>query len=238
MVDPVYLDEQGNRLPADVPGEQVAISRYDIPIKQGIRFQPHPAFALDEQGEFRYYPMRAPDLNDAFSIADFAHTGSRELTAHDYVYAFKRLASPRLASPVLGVMAEHIRGFKEFSEELARVDKQEPRPQWLDLRPFTLPGVRALDKHTLRIEVNGELAVLERAIPAALDSLAVGAVLLKASFVQECSSCSYSPTSSPPPLLPVPPQVALGPVDALTNKHRNQKRPVPTQYGPFCWIGF
>ena len=111
---------------------------------------------LDEQGEFRYYPMRAPDLNDAFSIADFAHTGSRELTAHDYVYAFKRLASPRLASPVLGVMAEHIRGFKEFSEELARVDKQEPRPQWLDLRPFTLPGVRALDKHTLRIEVNGK----------------------------------------------------------------------------------
>ncbi|XOT97180.1 ABC transporter substrate-binding protein, partial [Alcaligenes pakistanensis] len=104
----------------------------------------------------RYYPMRAPDLNDAFSIGDFAYTGSRELTAHDYVYAFKRLASPRLASPVLGVMAEHIRGFKEFSEELARVDKQEPRPQWLDLRPFTLPGVRALDKHTLRIEVKGK----------------------------------------------------------------------------------
>lgn len=156
LVEPVYLDEQGNRLPADVPGEQVAVSRYDIPIKQGIRFQPHPAFALDEQGEYRYYPMRAPDLNDAFSIADFAHTGSRELTAHDYVYAFKRLASPRVASPVLGVMAEHIRGFKEFSEELARIDKQEPRPQWLDLRPYTLPGVRALDKHTLRIEVNGK----------------------------------------------------------------------------------
>ena len=34
-------------------------------------------------------------------------------------------------------------------------------------------------------------------------------VLLTTRFVQECSSCGYSPTSSPP-LLPVPPQVALG----------------------------
>jgi hypothetical protein len=25
-------------------------------------------------------------------------------------------------------------------------------------------------------------------------------------------------------IIPVPPQVALGPVDALTNKHRNQKK--------------
>src|SRR5699024_11271109 len=97
--------------------------------------------------------MDRSDIEGRFSMSDFAHTGSRELTAHDYVYAFKRLASPRLASPVLGVMAEHIRGFKEFSEELAQIDKQEPRPQWLDLRPFTLPGVPALDKHTLRIEV-------------------------------------------------------------------------------------
>src|SRR5690606_37783829 len=104
LVEPVYLDANGRRLPADAPGEQVAISRYDIPIKPGIAFQPHPAFARDEQGQYRYYPIRAPDLRDAFSIGDFPHADSRELNAQDYVYAFKRLASPRLASPISGVM--------------------------------------------------------------------------------------------------------------------------------------
>ena len=156
MIEPIYLDANGRTLPSDAPGEQVAISRYDIPIKPGIAFQPHPAFAQDEQGQYRYYPMRAPDLRDAFSIQDFAHTGSRELNALDYVYAFKRLASPRLASPISGVMAEHVRGFKELMDQLAQADKQLPRPDWLDLRSFSLPGVRALDDHTLRIDVLGK----------------------------------------------------------------------------------
>ncbi|HRL20199.1 MAG TPA: ABC transporter substrate-binding protein [Alcaligenes sp.] len=156
LTEPVYLDAKGQRLPDDVPGEQVAISRYDIPIKPGIAFQPHPAFAQDDAGRYRYYPMRAADLREAFSISDFEHVGSRALSAQDYVYAFKRLASPRLASPISAVMAEHVRGFKAFGEQLAQVDKQSPRPDWLDLRPFVLPGVQALDDHTLRIEVLGK----------------------------------------------------------------------------------
>ncbi len=50
VVAPTYLDKDGKALPADAPGEQVAESVYDIRIKPGILYQPHPAFAKDEQG--------------------------------------------------------------------------------------------------------------------------------------------------------------------------------------------
>jgi ABC-type transport system substrate-binding protein len=53
VVAPRYLDKDGKPLAADAPGEQVAESVYDIRIKPGILFQPHPAFAKNEQGVFR-----------------------------------------------------------------------------------------------------------------------------------------------------------------------------------------
>src|SRR5690606_13144972 len=48
---PRYYDEQGRELAQDVPGEQVAVSVYDIRIKPDIRYAPHPAFARDTAGE-------------------------------------------------------------------------------------------------------------------------------------------------------------------------------------------
>ena len=41
---PRYYDKAGNELPADAPGQTVAESVYDIKIKKGILFAPHPAF--------------------------------------------------------------------------------------------------------------------------------------------------------------------------------------------------
>ncbi len=49
LVEPYYLDAQGNRLPDDVEGADVVTSVYDIPIKKGVLFQPHPAFASNEK---------------------------------------------------------------------------------------------------------------------------------------------------------------------------------------------
>src|SRR5690606_24482299 len=87
---------------------------------------------------------------------------TRELQAGDYVYAFKRLASPRVVSPIYGIMAEHVVGMKEFGDRLKAADKTEDeaapdgfRP-WLDLRRHDLEGVQALDPHTLRIKVVGK----------------------------------------------------------------------------------
>ncbi len=159
---PAYFDRDGRRLPDDVAGEQVAYSVYDIRIRPGIRFQPHPAFALDGEGRHVYWPIGADALKGKFDIGSFEHTGTRELQAADYVYAFKRLASPRVVSPIYGIMAEHVVGMKEFGDRLKALDKAENdgppgafRP-WLDLRPHDLEGVQALDPHTLRIKVIGK----------------------------------------------------------------------------------
>src|SRR5690349_8367835 len=43
MPKPRYLDASGRAVPEDSPG--VAYSEYDIRIKPGIMYQPHPAFA-------------------------------------------------------------------------------------------------------------------------------------------------------------------------------------------------
>lgn len=159
VVQPRYLDAQGQPLPDDAPGQQVAVSVYDIPIRKGVMFQPHPAFAKTEAGDYRYFPIAPDELQGKFGIDQFQHTGTRELVAHDFVYAFKRLASPRVVSPIFGVMAEHVLGMNQLSEQLKQADqtlRSQGSDAWLDLRNFPLEGVQALDDYTLRIQVNGK----------------------------------------------------------------------------------
>ncbi len=160
---PVYLDENGNRLPDDVDGEKVAISQYDIKIKRDIWFQPHPAFARDPGGGYSYWPISKSELKGKNSITDFEYTASRELTAHDYVYAFRRLASPRVVSPIFGLLSGHIEGMREYGDKLKREQQQvreiygkDVKSEWLDLRDKPFSGVQALDDHTLRIRVLGK----------------------------------------------------------------------------------
>jgi ABC-type dipeptide transport system, periplasmic component len=164
LAQPAYYDAQGRRLPDDAPGQDIAESVYDIPIRPGILFQPHPAFARRDDGSYVYFPITAEALDGKEGIGDFEHTGTRELTAHDYVYAIRRLASPRVASPIYSVMAEHIVGMADYGKRLKQVDerlRQGLAPgtrdlPWLDLRQEGFPGVQALDDHTLRIRVIGK----------------------------------------------------------------------------------
>lgn len=160
---PVYLNEQGDVLPADAAGQDVAVSVYDIRIRPGIWYQPHPAFAMQPDGGYSYWPVAPGDLADKFGINDFDQTGSRELTADDYVYAFRRLASPRVISPIFGLLSEHIEGMRDYGERLRDQDRiareqlgDKARAQWLDLRELPFDGVQALDPHTLRIRVLGK----------------------------------------------------------------------------------
>lgn len=159
---PLYLNETGSELPEDVPGQQVAISVYDIRIRPGIRYQPHPAFARNASGGYEYWPMTAAQLEGRYGMDAFEHTGTRELLAQDYVYAFRRLASPRVVSPIFGVMAEHVVGMREYGDRLKQLEaqwaKDDPsaRPEWLDLRQYGFEGVEAVDDHTLRIKVKGK----------------------------------------------------------------------------------
>ena len=153
--EPELYDARGRRLAADVPAEQVAESVYELKLKPGIRYQPHPAFALDEQGQPLYLDLPPAGLKDKFVIGDFPRTGSRTLRAEDYIYQIKRLAHPRLHSPIFGMMAEKIVGLKELGQALEAAHKANPDQPWLDLDAFPLEGVQQVDELTWRIRIKG-----------------------------------------------------------------------------------
>src|SRR5690606_24923767 len=66
MDPPVYFDRSGHALPADAPGQDVAVRVYDIRIKPGIRYQPHPAFARNAQGDYAYWPITPAQIEGKF----------------------------------------------------------------------------------------------------------------------------------------------------------------------------
>ena len=153
--EPRYYDAAGRKLPANAPAGAIAYSDYEIRIRPGIRYQPHPAFALDEGGAPLYADLNRQKLRGIERIADFAHTGTRELNADDYIYEIKRLAHPRLHSPLFSAMSERIVGLKEFGEQLRAEAKANP-DAWLDLDRFALKGVTRVDRYTYRIRLHGK----------------------------------------------------------------------------------
>ncbi len=150
-----YLDKNRRPLPDNAPAEKIAFSVYEIRIKPDMRYQPHPAFARDARGEPEYGQLAARDLRGIRAPGDFPHSGTRSVTAADYVYQIKRLAHPRLHTPILGVMGEYIVGLKDFAAALQRAAQKDP-DAFLDLNEYPLRGVQVVDEHTYRIEVHGK----------------------------------------------------------------------------------
>jgi oligopeptide transport system substrate-binding protein len=155
-----YLDEGGGVIDGHVPMAKVAYSDYVIRIRSGIFYQPHPAFARDTSGQYRYHHLTSDQLKAIHQLSDFSENDSRELTAEDYVYQIKRLADPTLHSPIAGLMGEHIVGFKILSQSLARTRQARTETTdesaWLDLRMFSLPGGEVIDRYTYRIRLMGK----------------------------------------------------------------------------------
>ena len=113
---PRYIDKAGNVLPDDAPGELIAESVYDVRIKPGIKFQPHPAFAVDAKGKHFYHAMKPGEIGDRRSPLAFEQQGTRELVAEDFVYALKRHATTRITTPIYGTFAEYVLGLKEYGD--------------------------------------------------------------------------------------------------------------------------
>jgi ABC-type transport system substrate-binding protein len=164
VVQPRLLDKDGKPLPDDAPGEQVAESVYDVPIKKGILYQPHPAFAQDEQGRHRYHAMKPGELGARRSPLQFEHQGTRELVAEDFVYALKRHATTRITTPIYGIFSEYVLGLKDYGELIKAEDDKLRRgldaasldKPFLDFRRWPLAGASAPDKHLLRIRLKGK----------------------------------------------------------------------------------
>ncbi len=146
-----YWSSDGHELSPEAPAYAIARTTYDISIKPGIRYQPHPAFAVEESGQPRYLGLNEQGLASINTLGDFVYTGTRELTAEDYIYEIKRLASPRLNSPIFGLMSEYIDGLDELNRQLVVVAKSLPRDAWLDLRPYEFPGAKATGRYSFRI---------------------------------------------------------------------------------------
>ena len=144
-----FLDAEGNQVDED--DEAVAFSRYTLTVREDERYQPHPAFALDSDGEPLYLYDTAAEGARYRQIPDFPETGSRPVQANDFVYAIKRLADPEIGSPMLGFMSHYIVGWDEFSKQLGQI----PRDGWLNLDEYPMEGLKVLDDRTFAITIKG-----------------------------------------------------------------------------------
>jgi ABC-type transport system substrate-binding protein len=151
-----YFDEDGNLLSADSESTNVAYSVYELTLKQDIFYQPHPAFAKDDQGEFLYHDLTREDLQKVSKLADFTQKNTRKLLSEDYIYQIKRLAHPKLHSPIFGLMANYIVGLREYADTLGKEAGAAPNNVYLDLRNFPLAGVERVDDYTFRIKIKGK----------------------------------------------------------------------------------
>lgn len=163
LAKPYFLDAQGQRLPDDAPDSRIAQAVYDVAIKPGLKYAPHPAFAKDAQGHYLYHHLKPGELGHKRSPFEFAQLGTRELVAEDFVYAFKRHANPRIETPIQAVFSEHVIGLKDYialvkresDKQLAGLPESLPDKPFLDFRKWPLAGVEAVNDHLLRIRLKG-----------------------------------------------------------------------------------
>jgi len=132
-------------VPKARPVEGGKYTDYEIRIRPGIRYQPHPAFVPENLSLER---RKVDKLKSPYELP----LATRELTADDYIYQIKRLAHPRLHSPIFGLMAEYIVGLDELAKKLRQ---SAPPEGWIDLRQVPLEGVQRIDEHTFRIRLKG-----------------------------------------------------------------------------------
>jgi len=149
MPDVIYLNQKGDKLEQGANDNDIAFTDYMIEIQHGIRYQPHPALATNTQGDYEYHQLSTAQIEAATSLNDFNVTGSRELTAEDYVYQIKRLAHPKIQSPIAEIMKNYIVGFDSFSRQV----KDKPKTA---IRNLPIAGATALSRYQYRIRIKGK----------------------------------------------------------------------------------
>ena len=163
-----FVSKEGRELPAQTAADQIAESVFELKIQPGILYQPHPAFAKTPDGKHRYLALQDSEIEGKRRPYDFEHMGTRELLAEDYVYAIKRLATPRVKSPSFGFLSEKIVGLADYGKQIKTFNEKLKQGKtarevgplghlpWLDFREHPLSGVEVIDSHTLKIRVIGK----------------------------------------------------------------------------------
>lgn len=152
-----YYDHNNNPLSDEVNEDTIAYTQYEVSIKPGIYYQPHPAFAKNKEGDWLYHQLSDTELTTIYAMSDFPRTETRELKARDYVYQIKRLAHPGLHSPIYGLMADYIVGLRNYADILRNVyTKQNKSMDYLNLNDYPLEGVNIVDDYTYQIRIKGK----------------------------------------------------------------------------------
>lgn len=146
----IYLDNAGQPVPEN--SSKIAFTEYCFTVKPGVLFQPHPAFLINENGDYLNFFTSSSDGTRFKTITDFSDTATRELTASDFLYAIKRMADPANSSPMIGFMSQHIVGMSELTEEIRNLKE---RPSWLDLRQLPMSGLKQQGRYEYSITING-----------------------------------------------------------------------------------
>ncbi len=144
-----YFNKEGRQLSDTGRIENIAYTDYVIEIKKNVSFQPHAAFALSDTGEYLYHHLTENQLGDVKTLSDFNQTGTRELTAEDYVYQIKRLANPKIQSPIAELMKQRIVGMDDFAERMLNEED-------ISLREAKLAGLKVLDRYRYRIRIKNK----------------------------------------------------------------------------------
>lgn len=149
-----YLDKDGK---TTTQKDEIKYTVYTIALQEQLFFQPHPAFAQNKEGAYLYLNLDDDFIkkNNIHRLTDFKELGSRLVTADDYLYQIKRLATPSIGSPIYGLMSEHILGFKEFKDQLP---KEVLAGTFLDLRNYDMAGLKKLDDWHFEITLKSQYA--------------------------------------------------------------------------------
>ncbi len=149
MPEIIYLDDYGNKVEEN--SSKVVYSKYILNLREDIKYQNHPSF-IDKNRH-----LTNNQLEDISTISDFKESGTRRLKAEDYAYSIKRMAVRRYNSPILDNMAEYIVGLKEFSKKITKIAKEKKKSkEILDLRFYSIKGVKVIDDNTLSILIKGK----------------------------------------------------------------------------------
>jgi len=149
-----YLDKNG--MEVDEHSDAVRYSEYHLDLRNDIKYQNHPSFMKESDGSLLYGDLSEDALKKIETLDDLKQVSSRNLLASDYEYAIKRMAVRQNHSPILDSMQTYIVGLKAFSETITAIAKEKKQDQQLlDLRPYSLSGVKVIDDHTLSIKING-----------------------------------------------------------------------------------
>jgi len=150
-----YLDNNESEVDGGSPAVKFTLYRFHF--RNDLAYQNHPAFVKNPDGSLRYGNLTEKALETIRSLDSFPVQGSRSVTAADYAYAMKRMAVRQYHSPILDTMMQHIVGLRDFSKEVTREAKRYfAKGERLDLRKFSIPGVKVVDDRTLEIRIHGK----------------------------------------------------------------------------------